>query len=59
MIEINREKSLYTFRINPYAPTEIDCRENKHRARWFFHSRYRTPEEATAAILQIEKDDTK
>lgn len=54
-IEITRGKSETVYRINPYAPTEIDYRRNQHRARWFFYERYATPEAAAAAILELER----
>lgn len=55
-IEINRRNSLTIYRINPYAPTEIDYRKNRHNARWYFHSRYATSQEATAKLFDLEKD---
>lgn len=58
-IEMTRAKSTHTFRINPYAPTEIDYKENKHRSRWLFHSRHATPEEATAKLLELERNESK
>jgi len=57
-IEITRGKSAHQFRINAYAPTEIDYRKNQHNARWLFHSRYPTPQEALAALWEIERAAT-
>lgn len=55
-IEIARGKSVNVYRINPYAPTEIDWRKNRHNARWNFFARYATPQEAQAAILELERE---
>lgn len=55
MIEINRAGSIYIYKINEYAPTEIDYRKNRHYARWYFHSRYHSAQEAVAALMMLEK----
>lgn len=58
-ITIQRGKSKYVYRINEFNNREIDFRANKHRGTWYRHSVYSTPEEATAALLQLEKKETK
>lgn len=54
MIEINRAKSIYIFRINPYNDREIDRRLNRHGARWERYSQHGTPAEARATLFAIE-----
>ncbi len=56
-LEITRAKSTYTYRINAYNGREIDRRENRHNARWARFATYPTPQEATAALLQLESGD--
>lgn len=58
-IEITRGKSEYTFRINPFQPCEVDYRKNAHRAMWYRHSVYNTPEEARTALLKLETKEAK
>jgi hypothetical protein len=55
-IEVNRKDSKYTYRINPYNPRIIDCRVNRHGARWMWYGIRNTPEEARAYLLQLEKE---
>lgn len=54
MIEINRAKSIYIFRINPYNDREIDRRLNRHGARWERYSQHSTPDEARTTLFAIE-----
>lgn len=58
-IEIWHANSAYKFRINPYSPRVIDRRQVKRGARWQHYQNFDTPEEARAAILQLEKDAKK
>jgi hypothetical protein len=53
MIEINR-KSAYTYRISPVDPLLIERRENKHGSRWYWYAHRDTPNEAKAALLQLD-----
>lgn len=53
-ITIQRGKSDYVYRINEYCLHELLYRRNKHNARWVVYDRYRTPEEATAALLKLD-----
>lgn len=56
-IEINRRKSLYTYKISETDPTVIMVRRNRANARW---KKYGPPfgsaESATAALLELERD---
>lgn len=52
-IEINRNTE-YTYRISPTDPLLIERRENKHGARWCWYAHRDTPNEAKAALLQLE-----
>lgn len=54
-IEITNGKSSVMFRINPYAPTEIDRRSTRKNGRWKFYSRHATPEKARAVLLELEE----
>ena len=54
-LEITRGKSLISYKINEYCRTELLARINKADARWLVHSRYATPEAATAALLELER----
>lgn len=56
-IEITRQKSIYTYRISPEDPRNIDRRENKFNARWFWYLRRDTPREAQLALLKLDKGD--
>lgn len=55
-IEINRRKSLYTYRISAEDPRNIDRRENKHGSRWYFYARRDTTGETKRMLLQLERD---
>lgn len=57
MIEIQRGKSIYQYKINEYNQRQILKRPNRHNARWVHLETYNTPEEATAALLEIEKKE--
>lgn len=58
MIEINRAKSPYIFRQNPFNPRIIDFRENKHGGRWKPYQTFDTEEEARQELLKIEKEQS-
>lgn len=58
-IEVNRKKSGWIYRQNPYAPTEIDRRANRSAARWYFYARRETPEETVRYLLELERDAKK
>lgn len=55
-LEITRTKGEYTYRVNPYAPTELDRKHNRHRARWQRFSVHDSAEEAMTALLGMERD---
>lgn len=57
-IEATNAKATYSFRINPYAPTEIDRRRNQHRAFWQFYERCETAEQARLEVIRLAKEDT-
>lgn len=54
MIEITREKSIYTYRLNPFNSRIIDRKENKHRAKWVSFATYASADIARAALLKLE-----
>jgi len=54
-IEIMRQDSTLVFRLNPYNSREVDCKQNRHGARWRRYESYATRELAEAALLQLEK----
>jgi hypothetical protein len=56
-IEITNGKSKRKYRVNPYASTEVDWRYTHKNARWYFHSRYATPQMAGQAVLQLEREE--
>lgn len=53
-LEITRGKSNLVYRINPYAPSEIDVKENKPRARWKFFKRCSDANQASAELMRLE-----
>lgn len=54
-IEINRQNSMYIYRVNPWNPRLIDRRLNRHRARWEPYRDCVTEVAARSTLLQIEK----
>lgn len=58
-LEIQRPHSKYMYRIDPKDPRNVDRRENKHGARWYFYARRDTINEAKAALLQLERETPK
>lgn len=53
MIQIQRGKSIYVYKINEFNNRQIVTRQNKHGARWDHYETYDTPEQATAALLAL------
>lgn len=56
-IEIQRRKSIHQYRISPDDARNIDRRENKFNARWYFYARRDTANEAKVALLSLERPD--
>ena len=56
MIEINRDKSVMVYRINPYNARCIDRKENRHKARWEHYCTCASEEEARAEIVKIGRE---
>jgi hypothetical protein len=57
-LEINRN-SRWTYRINPDDPRQIDRRENKFGARWYFYLRRDSATEAKASLMKLESEEGK
>lgn len=55
-ITIQRGKSEYVYRINPYQPREIDRKPNRHRARWERYTTCASAEGATKMLLKLETE---
>lgn len=55
-IETSDRKARYTWRTNPYAPTEIDRKRNQYRATWKFYKHCDTPEEARLEVIRLSQE---
>lgn len=54
-IEISRGDNARQYRINPWNGRTIDSRVNRSGARWETHKVYATSQEATNALLKLER----
>lgn len=55
-IESTNATATTSYRVNPYAPTEIDKRSNRRGSRWLFYKRCASEDEARQEVIRLSQE---